>query len=154
MTTTTPQTQTQTQPQPQPYTCEQMGVCRGTNCPTCPHTALAQWYQEHERTIQAQAQRRESDAENLAQWEQGLLAQAEAELDDFEERQRVLQVLGPPKTKPAGHHTQPDDVHEPSTSDHLQFLSELTASAKRLAMGVAVGGTVLLIILALAISAA
>ena len=135
--TTTPQTQTQ--PQPQPYTCEQMGVCRGTNCPTCPHTET-QW--------------RESDAVNFAQWEKGLLAQAEAELKDFEERQRVLQVLGPPKTKPAGNHMQPDDVHEPSTSDHLQFLRELTASAKRLAMGVAVGGTVLLIVLALAISAA
>jgi hypothetical protein len=77
------------------YTCEEMGVCKGTACPTCPHDAGLPKGQ----CAQAAPVRRETDAQNLLEWQNAMLAQALAERQDAEDRERMLKVLAQPRPK-------------------------------------------------------
>lgn len=76
---------------PNTYTCDQMGVCKDTACAACPYTKGLPAGQRN----QAAPVRRETDADNLLQWQNALLAQALAEQADHEERERMAQVLAP-----------------------------------------------------------
>jgi len=79
------------------HTCHELGICQGIACATCP--SAQPWPKP--------APGRDTDAENLAQWQNALLAQAQAERADAEERERIAKVLAPLRAVGAPHKPTP-----------------------------------------------
>jgi len=121
------------------YTCDQMGVCKGTACPTCPHDAGL----PKGACAQAAPVRRETDADNLLQWQNALLAQALAERADAEERERMPKVLAPPRTKlepfDAPWNATPKRAQNEASeaSDYASFVAESAKHGRRFLLAVA-----------------
>ena len=119
------------------YTCEEMGVCKDTGCDTCPHTAGL----PAGPCNQSAPVRRETDSDNLLEWQNTLLAQALAEQQDAEDRERMLKVLAPPKPRPfpPPWKTKEAVELEERGSDYADFVRELVIYTVYLfgAMGIA-----------------
>jgi hypothetical protein len=86
-------------------TCDQLGVCQGIACATCPSA----------QPLPKPAPGRDTDAENLAQWQNALLLQALAERADAEERERIAKVSAPLRHGP----------QSPRNISNAEFLREL-----------------------------
>lgn len=82
----------------------------------------------------AELRERVSEAEALVQWERALLAQAEAEQDQADERARAAKVLAPFKAKPWLY-----AVPKPDTDPYTGLLRDIALWAKVAALGLCTG---------------